>query len=338
MGYAFSAGGRRNTNEFLSEFAAKMNVQPGEEFAVEPALVQKLFELAVEDGKWFLGLINANVSVTEQIGQKLGLYVSGLVASRTDTSGDKERIARAVHGIDPGEFRLYQTDADVALRYATIDQWKHLNKGAFSKMWQKVVRAAIANDRIRIGWHGTQVSPTTDPEANPNGEDVNIGWLQQLRNHAADQIEETPLTIGIGGAARNLDALVYEMRQDIEPQFREDPAMRVMMSSDVAAIGNAKFYEAGGDAPSEKRHLDGVRILDTYGGLRAMVAPFMPAGTVVITAPKNLSIYRQEGTYRRQLIDNPKKSQVEDFNSFNEGYVVEQYCAISAATNISAVE
>ncbi len=336
MGYAFSAEGRSKLQEFFNTFASNVGVGVGQEFSVEPSKVQRLFELAVEDGAWFLGLINANVPVKEMVGQKLGLYVNGLVASRTDTSGDKERIARSVHGMDPDEYRLHQTNADVSLRYATIDQWKHLNKGEFSKMWQRIVRAAIANDRIRIGFHGTQVAATTDPVANPNGEDVNIGWLQQLRNHAADQIEEDSLAIGAGGAARNLDALVYEMRQTIEPQFREDPTMRVMMSSDVAAIGNGKFYEAGGDAPSEKRHLDGGRILDTYGGLRAMVVPFMPAGTVIISPPKNLSIYRQEGSYRRQLVDEPKKDQVADYNSFNEGYVVEQYGAISAATNISA--
>jgi hypothetical protein len=59
---------------------------------------------------------------------------------------------------------------------------------------------------------------------------------------------------------------------------------------------------------------------------------------VIVAPPKNLSIYRQEGSYRRQLVDEPKKDQVADYNSFNEGYVVEQYGAISAATNISAVE
>jgi len=42
-----------------------------------------------------------------------------------------------------------------------------------------------------------------------------------------------------------------------------------------------------------------------------------------VTSLKNLSIYWQDTSWRRQQIDNPKKDQYEDFNSRQEGYVVE---------------
>jgi hypothetical protein len=43
----------------------------------------------------------------------------------------------------------------------------------------------------------------------------------------------------------------------------------------------------------------------------------------VITSYDNISIYRQSDSWRRQIVDNPKKDQVEDYNSRNEGYVIE---------------
>lgn len=45
----------------------------------------------------------------------------------------------------------------------------------------------------------------------------------------------------------------------------------------------------------------------------------------MITSWDNLSIYWQEDSWRRSTIDNPKRDQVEDYNSRNEGYVVEDY-------------
>ncbi|MGP8697459.1 P2 family phage major capsid protein, partial [Pseudomonas aeruginosa] len=38
----------------------------------------------------------------------------------------------------------------------------------------------------------------------------------------------------------------------------------------------------------------------------------------------NLSIYYQDSSWRRHLLENPKRSRAEDFNGRNEGYVIEQ--------------
>ena len=43
----------------------------------------------------------------------------------------------------------------------------------------------------------------------------------------------------------------------------------------------------------------------------------------MITSLDNLSIYVQEGTWRRHIKDKPEKDRVEDYNSRNEGYLVE---------------
>ena len=45
----------------------------------------------------------------------------------------------------------------------------------------------------------------------------------------------------------------------------------------------------------------------------------------LITRLDNLSIYWQEDTRRRSVIDNPKRDRIENFESVNEAYVVEDY-------------
>jgi hypothetical protein len=44
----------------------------------------------------------------------------------------------------------------------------------------------------------------------------------------------------------------------------------------------------------------------------------------VVTSWDNLSLYFQDSSWRRHLIENPKRSRVEDYNGRNEGYVIEQ--------------
>ncbi len=70
------------------------------------------------------------------------------------------------------------------------------------------------------------------------------------------------------------------------------------------------------------------------GNLKAVQVPFMPRGKLFITIPKNLSIYWQIGGRRRAVIDNPKRDQVEFFESSNEAYVVEDFGAGCLIENV----
>ena len=73
---------------------------------------------------------------------------------------------------------------------------------------------------------------------------------------------------------------------------------------------------------------------DKIGGKLAAVVPSFPKGMVVITTYDNLSIYNQAETRRRAIIDNPKRDRVENFESVNEAYVVEDYGLIAIFENI----
>lgn len=76
----------------------------------------------------------------------------------------------------------------------------------------------------------------------------------------------------------------------------------------------------------------------TLGGLRAFAVPFLPDDTMVITPFSNLSIYMQETGIRRRVVDNPRKDQIENYESSNEAYVVEDYDLMVIAENIELEE
>ena len=54
-----------------------------------------------------------------------------------------------------------------------------------------------------------------------------------------------------------------------------------------------------------------------------------------LSAQDNLSIYWQEDTRRRSVIDNPKRDRIENFESVNEAYVVEDYRCVALVENIT---
>lgn len=74
------------------------------------------------------------------------------------------------------------------------------------------------------------------------------------------------------------------------------------------------------------------------GGLAAVQAPFFPANAILITRLDNLSIYWLEESRRRSVIDNPKRDRVENFESVNEAYVVEDYDCVALIENIEVLE
>ncbi len=85
---------------------------------------------------------------------------------------------------------------------------------------------------------------------------------------------------------------------------------------------------------SEKIAADLIISQKRMGGLQAVRAPFFPANALLITRLDNLSIYWQEDTRRRSVIDNPKRDRIENFESVNEAYVVEDYRCAALVENI----
>lgn len=292
-----------------------------EQFSVVPSIAQILKDKIVEQAT-FLKKINI-LQVDELKGENILGYANSTVTGRTDTSQPgKERTPRNVMGLSKYTFELLQTNSDVAMPYRLLDAWAKFND--FMERYARYVQQRMGNDMELIGWHGTSAAADTDPVANPLLQDVNKGWMQYMRENRPENIlaeGSAPgvIKIGAGGDWPNLDVAVNDLLQGIPEYMRQ--GLVTLIGSDLIAREKAALYAAVGGQPSEKTLL--AASMTTFGGLPWETPSNFPGRGLVITSYDNLSIYQQSDSWRRQIADNPRKDQVEDFNSRNEGYVVE---------------
>lgn len=311
---------------------------PTRQFAVEPSIAQELND-AITARADFLERINV-VPVNEVKGEKVFIGVNGPVTGRTDTK-TKDREAKDSSALDNSQYELADTQSDVGLPYAKIDAWAKFED--FEERYSAAVQKRIAQDRIMIGFHGTHAAADTDPTTYPKLQDVNKGWLQQAREQIPQQVLKEgkvagKITLGTGGDYANLDALVHDTKQMVDEILREDGDLVAIIGSDLLAADKAKLYAKQGDTPTEKERIESMQVIATYGGLPAFSVPNFPVNAVLVTSWDNLSIYYQGSSWRKQTIDNPKRSRVEDYNSRNEGYVIEQLEKFALTENVELVE
>lgn len=314
-----------------------------ERFNVTPAATQKIIA-QIRESNEFLKKINI-LSVKNQKGEALGLGVTGMIASRTDTSSGKERKTKAVYNMKPMPYMCEQTNFDSHIRYAQLDAFAHLKN--FNKIISNQTREQIDANKITIGFYGKSCEANTDAEANPNGEDVNKGWFQAIREHNPDgMLKEgaTPGEIRIGegeplvddgtgtdtlvgaglGDFINLDLAVMNVKGLLGDACINSADLISIIGTDLLSYDKAKFYAANGNKPSEKARIEDMQVIGTYGGLPAVSVPGFPATGILVTSYSNLSIYIQEGSVRRSVATkNDKLDQIENFESMNMAYVVE---------------
>lgn len=309
------------------ELASKM-------FSVEPSIAQELND-AITAKADFLQRINV-IPVTEIKGEKVFIGVSGPVTGRTNTK-TTDRVAKDASALENSTYELSSTESDVGLPYAKIDAWAKFPD--FHQRYSAAVQKQIALDRIMVGFHGVKTAAQTDIEAYPMLQDVNKGWLQQLREQAPQQVlkeGKTPgkVTMGPGGDYENLDGLVHDTKQMVDERLRDGGDLVAIIGTDLLAADKAKLYAKQGDTPTEKERIEDAQVIATYGGLPSFSVPFFPVNGVLVTSWDNLSIYFQDSSWRKQTVDNPKRSRVEDYNSRNEGYVIEQLEKIALTENV----
>ena len=313
------------------ELASKM-------FSVEPSIAQELND-AITAKADFLQRINV-MPVTEIKGEKVFIGVSGPVTGRTNTK-TTDRVAKDASALENSTYELSSTESDVGLPYAKIDAWAKFPD--FHQRYSAAVQKQIALDRIMVGFHGVKAAAQTDIEAYPMLQDVNKGWLQQLREQAPQQVlkeGKTPgkVTMGPGGDYENLDGLVHDTKQMVDERLRDGGDLVAIIGTDLLAADKAKLYAKQGDTPTEKERIEDSQVIATYGGLPSFSVPFFPVNGVLVTSWDNLSIYFQDSSWRKQTVDNPKRSRVEDYNSRNEGYVIEQLEKIALTENVELVK
>lgn len=333
-----SAKGAKHYAELQDAIAETYGVERASRmFSVDPSVAQELND-AITAKADFLERINI-IPVSEIKGEKVFIGVNGPVTGRTNTK-TTDRQAKDASALEHTTYELADTQSDVGLPYAKIDAWAKFPD--FKDRYSAAVQKRIAQDRIVIGFHGTSAAAQTDLEANPKLQDVNKGWLQQLREDAPQQVLKEgatagKITLGAGGDYANLDALVHDTKQMVDEILREDGDLIAIIGSDLLAADKAKLYTKQGDTPTEKERIENAQVISTYGGLPSFSVPNFPVNAVLVTSWDNLSIYFQDSSWRKQTVDNPKRSRVEDYNSRNEGYVIEQLEKIALTENVELV-
>lgn len=306
-------------------------------FSVEPTIAQELND-AITAKADFLERINV-IGVSEIKGQKVFLGTSGPVTGRTNTK-TTDREAKDASALDDDTYELVSTESDVSLPYAKIDAWAKFPE--FHQKYSAAVQKQIALDRIMIGFHGTHAAPQSDPVQYPLLQDVNKGWLQQAREKIPAQVLKEgavagKVTMGVGGDYANLDELVHDTKQMVDERVRDGGDLVAIIGSDLLAADKAKLYSNQAGTPTEKERIESQQVIATYGSLPAFSVPHFPANAVLVTSFDNLSIYYQDSSWRKQTIDNPKRSRVEDYNSRNEGYVIEQLEKFALTENVEVI-
>jgi P2 family phage major capsid protein len=336
-------------NAYVSQIALLSGVPDATtQFSVAPVVEQKLIERVMISSD-FLSRIG-NVTVTQQEGDKVGIGVTRPIASRTNTAaGTRRTPTDPTDTSDLGRYRCEQTNSDTAIKYAKLDAWAHRPE------FQTLIRDAIikqkGRDRIMIGFNGTSVAAQTDRTANPLLQDVNKGWLYKIRTFAAERwMADGALTVGAAAATKaiyvgagtvgtdvdfvNLDALAFDAVELIDEWHRDDTDLVVILGrvDDVEVFVVQQI--AAGDKATEMLARDVIMSTKQIAGMPAVRVPFFPANAMLITTLANLAIYTQEGTTRRQLRDEPALDQIENYESVNEAYVVEDYGLTAFVENI----
>lgn len=334
---------RNETRKAFEAFTARVAQLNGvadatKTFAVEPS-VQQTLEKKIQESSEFLSRINI-IGVDELKGEKLRLGPTGPIAGRTDTSS-ADRQTRDVSSLDAQGYECRKTDFDTHITYGKLDAWAKFPN--FQTMLRDVIVRQQALDRIMIGFNGTSAAATTNRTDNPLLQDVNIGWLQSYRENAPERVldevtaESGKVTVGATGDYKNLDALVYDVVNElIDPWHRESTDLVVICGRKILA--DKYFPLINQDLePSEQRAADLIISAKRMGGLPAVRVPFVPDGTLLITMLENLSIYYQRGARRRHIVENPKRDRIENYESSNDAYVVEDFGAGCLVENIEFV-
>ncbi|ANJ91922.1 phage major capsid protein, P2 family [Serratia plymuthica] len=331
-------------NAFMSRLAELNGVDTGDldkKFSVEPSVTQTIMT-RVQDSSSFLTRINI-VPVPEMKAEKIGLDVSGTIASNTDTAGGDERETADFATLDAEGYFCQQVNYDFHIRYNTLDLWARYQD--FQTRLRDAIVKRQALDRIMIGFNGTHRAKTSNRVKFPLLQDIAPGWLQKYRENAPSRVMNKvvaedgsvvseKLRVGAGGDYANLDALVMDATNNlIAPWYQEDPELVVICGRQLLA--DKYFPLVNQEQPNtEAMAADLIISQKRIGNLPAVRVPYFPADALLITRMDNLSIYWQEDTHRRHMVENSKRDRIENYESINEDYVVEDYACGALVENI----
>ncbi|NRD73251.1 phage major capsid protein, P2 family [Shewanella sp. VB17] len=316
---------KAHVKEYCADIAKNYQVDDvHHQFSVTEPMELKL-RAAMLEAVDFLKLIT-NLPVDQIQGQvvKVGstLIATGRKENGRFTSGQD---------VDGNTYQLTETDSCAAVTWATLAVWANAGTAKqFMKLMSQNATMRFALDKLRVGFNGTSVAKTTDPEASPLGEDVNKGWHQLVKEQAPEQIITDPIYFNPDADVnalkdneyKTLDAIVTELKNThIHVTLRSDPRLVVLIGSDLTATAQARMANMA-DTPTERVAVQ--KMDKTIGGLKAYTPPHFPAKRITLCLLNHLHIYTQKGTSHRKSENVEDRKQHEDKYLRWEGYGVEE--------------
>lgn len=277
---------------------------------------------------------------------KINMFDVQQISGRAVTLGsDKLATGRKSGGrfsgrgidLDEDKYELKVTDSVIDVGWELLAAWINSGtQGEFNNKLNSHTNEQFASDIVRVGWNGTHAAKNTDPDAFPNGEDINEGWHARVMRLAPDQIVtagENGITIyfdpdgekdangKLKAHYKTLDAMASDLINNHMPErFHNASDLVVLVGRDLVSAAQYKLFTEA-DKPSE--HNEAQLLSKSIAGRPAYVPAYFPGNRMVITSFKNLSVYTQKGSRRRKIKDNDDKACLESFYWRMEGYMVE---------------
>ncbi|MFP2469495.1 phage major capsid protein, P2 family [Pseudescherichia vulneris] len=303
--------------KFTAELAKSYGVRDTAKFFAITPPKETLLRQALLESSEFLRLVNVR-DVQQTTGQVVSTGKPGIYTGRKKGG----RFQRPL-GVDGNTYALAETDSGSYLDYNTLTNWANSgSEDEFFQLIQAFSNEQFALDMLRVAFNGTTAAENTDPVANPNGEDVNIGWHQIVKTRSPGQIITDAVTLGGAGADYvSLDAAVTDLLHTcILEHFRNDPNLCVLISGDLIGKDATTMMNMV-DRPTEK--VAAQLMNRQIAGKQVYTPPFMPEGRLIITTLSNLHIYTQAGTRKRKADWSDDRKQFENSYLRMEGYAVE---------------
>lgn len=307
-------------------------ISNGNSFAVTPTIQQTLHERVQESSDFLRDYVNF-ILVNDISGEKVFITDDGLVITST-TNVDRTPI-------DPSDtesegYQCRTNDFDILLSWSKLNAWAKFPD--FQARLTNFLLRRQALDHIKIGFNGISFAGVSDRAANPLGQDVNIGWLQTIRDEAAAHVVDAGagVTFGTNQTYKNIDAMALSARHELlDEVHRERGDLVVILGSTLL---NDKYFRIMNKEPidpSEYIPRDALQSQKRIGAMEAITVPFFPADAMLITPRQNLSVYVQEMSRRAKFEEQHASRGYVNWFTHNVDYVVEDLSATALVENIA---
>lgn len=168
-----------------------------------------------------------------------------------------------------------------------------------NEVLQGLMLIAVAEDIIRIGFHGIAAESETDPAAHPNGEDVARGWHQTAKDadKAGERVLLAPVVFDVKGRGdyADLDAMAYHLVNKLPEAYRDDPRLVVLVGGELLRAHKQAYITPGQVRDKDQR----MKIAD----MPVMTNQNMPSNYFAITFLENLRVITEENSERVNATD-----------------------------------